>query len=338
VSRWRARYYLLCCSGVILYLPAILSYDRVPVFHRAQGAVPAIAMLVAVGALAVWRWLAGRVIRRPAHAFVPIVVVLLVSGALTAYDYFVGWAPEWYAYKGTQPYVMDLIREMNSNTADKAVYLFPYDNRNGKFEHPSLQLFYRRCLYISILTMKKDVAQLTQAVAGREVVRVVDWKHGRSLEADPKRWIAGLLTMYGQPLGITAETEAFRIESFRLLTPHPNFQVMPPMQSLEKPPAGALTLRAFAFGPTGQTKMQVGNPLRAGSYGWVLLKWSVANPTPLDYKVSVRLLANGTVVAQNDKVLLNGFHLGTTQWHPGEENYELISAAVRRARRLQLRL
>jgi hypothetical protein len=182
------------------------------------------------------------------------------------------------------------------------------------------------------------LAQLTQAVAGREVVRVVDWKHGRSLEADPKRWISGLLTMYGQPLGITVETDDFRIESFRLLTPNPNFQVMPPMQPLENPPAGALTLRAFAFGPTGQTKMKVGNPLQAGSYGWVLLKWSVAKPTPLDYKISVRLLANETVLAQNDKVLLNGFHLGTAQWHPGEENYELYLLPLKQAGRYRLQV
>jgi hypothetical protein len=110
------------------------------------------------------------------------------------------------------------------------------------------------------------------------------------------------------------------------------------MQPLEKPPAGVLILHAFAFGPSGQTKMQVGNPLWAGSDGWVLLKWSVANPTPLDYKTSVRLLANETVVAQNDKVLLNGFHLGTTQWHPGEENYELYLLPLKQAGRYHLQV
>lgn len=339
-SRWHRPVYLfLWLWLIILYLPAILSYDRVPIFHRAQGAVPAVTMLVATGALTVWRWLANRVIRKTVNVFIPVVVILLVSGTLTAYDYFFRWFPSW-SYKATQPYFMDLIRQMNSDTADQAVYLFPYDTRNGRFEHPDLQLFYHGdSPYVSISDHEgKMLTQLTQAVAGREVVRVVDWKYGRSSEADPKRWIPGLLMMYGQPLGLTAETDAFQIESFRLLTPDPNFRVMPPMQSFTMPTDGVLTLQAFAFGPTGQAKLRVGNPLQVGSYGWVLLKWSTAQPTPLDYKISVRLLDNETVVAQNDKVLLNGFHLGTTQWRPGEENYELYLLPLKQAGQYRLQI
>ncbi len=342
-SRWRRPVYLfLLLWLVILYLPAILSYDRVPVFHRAQGAVPAVAMLVALGTWTIWQWLARRIElgRGSVNAFIPVAVILLVSGTLTAYDYFFRWGPSWYAYLATQPYYMELIQQMNSETEARAVYLFPYDLRNGRFEHPDLQLFYHGASpYVSISDHEGELlTQLTQAVAGREVVRVVDWKLGRSAEADPKRWIPHLLTMYGQSLGVTTETDAYRIESFRLSASNLDFRVMPPLQPVEMPVGEGLTLRAFAFGPTRQTPLRVGSPLYVGSYGWVLLTWSVAGPTSIDYKASVRLLNKETVIAQNDKILLNGFHLGTTQWHRGEENFDLYLLPLKQAGRYRLQV
>jgi hypothetical protein len=235
---------------------------------------------------------------------------------------------------------MELVQQMNSETEAGAVYLFPYDLRNGRFEHPDLQLFYHGAApYVSISDHEGELlTQLTQAVAGREVVRVVDWKLGRSVEADPKRWIPHLLTMVGQPLGVTVETDAYRIESFRLMASNPDFHLMPPLQPVEMPVAGGLTLRAFAFGPTGQTSLRVGSPLYGGSFGWVLLKWSVAGPTSTDYKVSVRLLDKETVIAQNDKILLNGFHLGTTQWRRGEENFDLYLLPLKQAGQYHLQV
>ena len=134
---------------------------------------------------------------------VPLSIVLLVSGTITGYDYFVRWGPSWDAYLATQPYWLDLVERMNQEPEASAVYIFPYDLRNGLYEHPDLQLFYHgRATYASVADHEGGLrASLTTAIAERDVVRVVDWKVGRSAEADPKRLISGLLTMRGQSLG-----------------------------------------------------------------------------------------------------------------------------------------
>ncbi len=341
-ARWRRRAYLfLLLWLVILYLPAILSYDRVPIFHRAQGATPAVVMLVAVGTWTAWQWLARRLPRLGmGSVVVPLLIVVLVSGAITAYDYFLRWGPSWDAYLATQPYYLELVEQMNEEPEAAAVYLFPYDLRNGRFEHPDLQLFYHGpSPYISIADHEGGLlAALTEAVAGREVVRIVDWKVGRSAEADPKRLIPTLLTMRGQSLGVTAETPAYRIESFRIAASGVGFRSVPPLQPVEIPLGDGLTLRAFSFGATGQATLAVGNPLVVGQSAWVLLTWQTAKPTAADYKVSVRLVGEGEEVARQDKLLLNGFHLGTTQWHPAEEDYDLYLLPLEQTGRYHLRV
>jgi 4-amino-4-deoxy-L-arabinose transferase-like glycosyltransferase len=328
LRRWRRPAYLfLLLWLVILYLPAIFSYDRVPTFHRSQGATPAVAMLVALGGWTAWRWAAGRLAQRarPSGVALPLAAILLVSGGLTFRDYFGRWAPSWDAYAATQPYYLDLVRHMNAEAERGAVYLFPYDSRNGRFEHPDLDLFYQGAApYISITDHEGELlAALTEAVQGRQVVRVVDWKIGRSAEADPKELIPALLTMYGQPLGVTADTPAYRIHGFRLAAPHVDFRSIPPVQPLGLPVGDGLALQAYSFGAAGQAGLAVGNPLKAG-HAWVMLVWRASRPAVADYKVSVRLLDGESILAQQDRFLLNGFHLGTSHWHAGEENYDLL--------------
>jgi hypothetical protein len=328
VRRWRRPVYLfLLLWLIILYLPAIFSYDRVPTFHRSQGATPAVVMLVALGGWRVWEW-AVRRLARGAWAkgvTLPLAAILLVSGGLTFRDYFWGWGPSWDAYMATQPYYLDLVKYMNAEPELAAVYLFPYDSRNGRFEHPDLDLFYHGAApYVSVTDHEGELlAALTEAVQGRQVVRVVDWKMGRSAEADPKELIPALLTMYGQPLGVTADTPAYRIQSFRLADPHVDFRSIPPVQPLDVSVGDGLALEAFSFGTTNRARLAVGNPLKAG-HAWVMLLWRASSPSGADYKVSVRLLDGETVLAQQDKFLVNGFHLGTSHWRAGEENYDLL--------------
>jgi 4-amino-4-deoxy-L-arabinose transferase-like glycosyltransferase len=344
ISRWRRRTYLfLLLWLVILYLPAILSYDRVPIFHRAQGATPAVVMLAAVGAWTAWQWLVRRLPRlslKMKGVVVPLSIVLLVSGSITGYDYFFRWGPSWDAYLATQPYWLDLVEQMNQEPEASAVYIFPYDLRNGLYEHPDLQLFYHgRAAYASVTDHEGGLrTALTTAVAGRDVVRVVDWKVGRSAEADPKRLIPGLLTMRGQPLGVTDDTPGYRIESFRMAAPDLDFQTIPPLRAVGAPVGDGLTLRAFAFGPAGQAKLTLGGPLAVGQSAWVVLTWQTAKPAAADYKVSVRLVGEAGIMAQQDKLLLNGFHLATTQWHAAEENYDLYLLPLEQAGRYHLQV
>jgi 4-amino-4-deoxy-L-arabinose transferase-like glycosyltransferase len=327
VSRWRRRTYLfLLLWLLILYLPAILSYDRVPVFHRVQGATPAVVMLTAVGAWTAWQALVRRLPRlRVRGVVIPLLIVLLVSGTITGYDYFFRWGPSWDAYLATQPYWLDLVEQMNQEPEASVVYIFPYDLRSGPSEHPDLQLFYHgHTPYVSISDHEGQLRDaLTKAVAGRDVVRVVAWKVGRGFQADPKGLIPALLTMRGQSLGVTGETAGYQIESFRMAAPDVDFRAAPPLQPVGKPIGDGLTLRAYSFGPTGQAKLAVGNPLVAEGSAWVVLTWQTTKSASANYKVSVRLVGEAGVIAQQDKLLFNSFHLTTTQWGPAEENYDL---------------
>lgn len=343
VRRWQQPVYLfLLLWLIILYLPAVLSYDRVPTFHRSQGATPAVVMLVAVGVQTAWRWIAHRLsnVVPTKDVTVPLMAVLLVSGTVTARDYFLRWGPSWDAYLATQPYYLQLVEQMNQEPEASAVYLFSYDLRNGEYEHPDLQLFYHGSSpYVSISDHEgKMLAELTEAVAGREVVRLVHWKVGRSSEADPKQLISALLTMYGKPLGVTAETPAYRIKSFRLSAPDIDFRSMPPLWSEEVPLDNGLELRAFSFGATDQATLVSGNPLVEGQHGWVLLVWRAKGLMSVDYKASVRLVDGNTVLAQQDKYLFNGFHLGTADWQVGEEVYDLYILPLPRAGQYQLQV
>ena len=182
------------------------------------------------------------------------------------------------------------------------------------------------------------LAQLTEAVAGQEVVRVVDWKVGRSHEADPKRLIPALLTMHGTPLGVTADTSAYRIESFQLAAPDIDFGTIPPLQPTELSLGDGLELGGFSFGTTGHAVLSVGNPLLEGEYAWVLLLWRAADTISSDYKVSLRLVDEDMVLAQQDKFLFNGFHLGTSDWRPGEENYDVYILPVERSGQYRLQV
>lgn len=343
VRRWRRPAYLfLLLWLVVLYLPAVFSYDRVPTFHRSQGATPAVVMLVAVGAWAAWKWGAGRLRHQIWSEYVapPLATMLLVSGTFTFRDYFLRWGPSWDAYLATQPYYLQLVELMNAETEEGVVYVFPYDLRNGRFEHPDLQLFYHGSSpYASISDHEgKLLAELTEAVKGREVVRVVDWKVGRSTEADPKNLVPALLTMYGRPLGLTSETPAYRVESFRLAAPDVDFRAIPPLQPVEISLGEGLELRGFSFGATNRAELAVGNPLAVGSSGWVILLWRAAGSTSTDYKVSVRLVDGELVLAQQDGFLLNGFHLGTSRWGPGEENYSLFILPLERVGQYSLQV
>ncbi|MCS7259375.1 MAG: hypothetical protein NZ765_01130 [Anaerolineae bacterium] len=327
VRNWKYPVYLFTLLWLLaLYIPAFLSYDRVPVFHRAIGVVPAVAMITAIGAYQVSEWITRLTQWDSFPVRVTILAgILCVSGGITAYDYFVRWAPSWGAYLATQPYFLDLVRDMNSETEENVVYLFPYDVRSGKYEHPVLRLFYRGSTPYYFISDHEGriLKQLTSAVSGKEVVRVVDWQVGRGAEADPKRLIPTLLTMYGTPLGTQKTSPAYHIESFRLSGPNIDFQILPHWSPLDKAVGDELLLRSFSMGPCGYPTLQVGNPWRSGQYGWIALMWESIQVPRTDYKASVRLLEGEKVHAQNDKILFNGFHLETSRWGPGEVNFDI---------------
>jgi 4-amino-4-deoxy-L-arabinose transferase-like glycosyltransferase len=324
-----------------LYVPAFLSYDRVPVFHRAVGVLPAVALLVALGAWESWQWL-GRLLRRPAwsSAIVPLAAILIVSGSVAARDYFLSWAPSWNAYLATQPFYIELVERMNNETEQSTVYLIPYDLRNGIYNHPVFGLFHNGLTpYHFISDHEGRVRQeLSAAVKGKTIVRVVDWKVGRSMEADPKHLISTLLTMHGRSLSIDRSSPAYDIESFALANHDIDFTVMPTWSSLNATVGDGLVISSFAVGPCGQAVLRAEARWHLDQCGWVALVWQSHHHLQSDYKASVRLVDEDNVLAQSDKVLLNGFHLRTSQWRVGEENYDVYLLTPQREGRYELLL
>lgn len=77
---------LLIWFGVML-LPTLLS-DLAPHTLRGAGALPALALLCALGGGTLLAWISGSARVRSAGAVLLLVAVLLVSGGLTARDYF----------------------------------------------------------------------------------------------------------------------------------------------------------------------------------------------------------------------------------------------------------
>jgi hypothetical protein len=61
----------------------------------------------------------------------------------------------------------------------------------------------------------------------------------------------------------------------------------------------------------------------------VTLRWQADGPTARPLKVSVRLRdGDGTMLAQDDRVLLNDRHLHTSSWQPGETALAVYSLAL----------
>jgi len=118
-------WFLLIWLGVML-LPTLLSGDA-PHFGRMTGAAPVIAIFIAAGAV----WLIERLGKlgakpnTPIHSFAIVLMLLLVSGIITGYDYFVRYA--------THPqlaeffYVADweLGRYAAAQPTDTTIYLTP---------------------------------------------------------------------------------------------------------------------------------------------------------------------------------------------------------------------
>ena len=90
---WRirqARYRLLLVWLTIMLLPTLLS-TQAPHTLRGVGALPPLAMLYAVGAQTLLGASSRLIVSRLGAAAL-LLVVLLISGGLTARDYFTRWA------------------------------------------------------------------------------------------------------------------------------------------------------------------------------------------------------------------------------------------------------
>ncbi len=131
--RPRYMWLLVCLLG--LWLPALLS--SVGTLRLSGFLVPYYA-LMSVGLLAVIRWLAGRL---PGHSTARwsrgalVALVMVVSGSLTGYNYFVRWSNEPEVYRQFMGPLVDLARYLadKSRTHDLLIPFELYSDPNSRF-------------------------------------------------------------------------------------------------------------------------------------------------------------------------------------------------------------
>jgi hypothetical protein len=147
--------------------------------------------------------------------------------------------------------------------------------------------------------------------------RMVYWVTWFESDMDPHGAASALLDAHGRRLGEVA----FRgyLVRWWQLDPPTRFRLFDELQ-----PVG---LR-FEPGVTLQAADWHGRetPATAGRRALVSLRWQADGSTPRPLKVSLRLRdANGTTVAQEDRVLLSDLHRRTTSWQPGETALNVYS-------------
>lgn len=164
VSRFRQPPYLFLLVGLfVLWLPAPLS---APAVHslRLSGMLPFYYALLAIGLVTPAGWIAGR-LSQPTMAPLPklaaLILIVLISGRTTVYDYFVRWAKEPIVYDLYEGALVDLTDYLltASRTAD---ILLP----EHLYAHPTVRLLLHDTF--------QEVDMSPEATVGRPVILVDD--------------------------------------------------------------------------------------------------------------------------------------------------------------------
>jgi len=189
-------------------------------------------------------------------------------------------------------------------TANDVVYLdvphpFHYYAERLNFAAPT------RYLFVDIHTAADT---LTAEAAGRDRLYWITW---RGSDTDPRGVIPFLAQKYGQQLG-QRDFRGYRVVWFSLPPDVSTFDLPidpPPVQALF---GDALQLDGAAFGEP---------QIHPGDTPWTTLHFTLLRPVDVDYRVSVRLrAADGRVVGQIDKDLLNDRHFRTSAWPLDDPN------------------
>ncbi len=133
------------------------------------------------------------------------------------------------------------------------------------------------------------------------------WVTWRGSDTDPRGIIPFLLSKQaGAPQG-EKQFRGYRVQWWRL-TDAP-FSLPADLPPAEVNFDNVLRLDGLAFS----------HLVAAGGFGWVTMHLSLQQPTAIDYKISVRLrAADGRVLAQSDKYILNDRHVRTSAWIPAD--------------------
>jgi len=325
---WRLRqppYLFLVVWWLVMLLPSILAPDPIPHYLRAIGALPA-AAIIAARPLAGWLSSLSFPLShlRPKTA-APLLLLasLPVYVAWAGYDlwhtYFRVWLPRdevYYAYYG---YLVDLAEQVNSDPDSRSVYLFPvnYDRRNDPFNAYTLELLCHgrvSCRYIIVddATVARDLADIS---AGKQRVKLIVWTHGEHVDADPRQVLSFFLERFG------CKTEERALRGYKIVTYELPSTAVDFTLPLDFTPVSA------DYGPLQLAAQAYSFTAPSGEPAWVVLRWQVVQPIPVNYRVSLRLTdAAGHLAGQADGDLMDNDHRFSSQWPPGQDatTYHLL--------------
>ena len=289
---------------VLGVLPSVLSVNP-PGYFRISGAIPAVAVLVGLGASHVWELAEARLPTHLRGIAGPLVVgVLLVGAGLTARDYFAVWGPSDVAYRAMMADKVDVARHLNAWTSTERVFLAP---------------LYAQDFTIQFLTRDRPpdtfdmgttmVLPSPSPRAVRYVFPIFDEEHPARL----RPWLPS----------VTREEISYDSTGRRALLR----SLVVDGRDLPSPPSQPVAL----LGDLVALLEHVASPAaRAGEALGVRIVWLALEPMATDYTVFLHLRdAGGQTRAQYDGLLARGA-FPTTRWRPGDrvvEQYELALPA-----------
>jgi 4-amino-4-deoxy-L-arabinose transferase-like glycosyltransferase len=170
-------------------------------------------------------------------------------------------------------------------------------------------------LFVDINTVADRLTSLTQGY------KRLFWVRWFKSDTDPRASVPWLLEKYGHREGERA-FRGYQVTWYRL-PPEPRFELAPALEPVGGT-AGGVTLVASAIGGRGPRETSTFAEARskvvpADKAAWAVLRWRVEGAAA-DYKASVLLRdAQGHLVGQEDRYLLNDRHLRARFWSAGEE-------------------
>lgn len=304
VARRKPAHFILLLTIAIFTLPPLLT-EAAPLPRRWTGAMPFVAMLAALGVVAIYDWLCPR-LQRPSGRGILVgvlTVLLLGSAGLSTADYFGPYAANpqlFWAYDAGMTQVAEYI----AGRPDAAILLSPYDR------------FY-------------EVVDLVQAEAGRAPVQSYN---GLACSLFPR------VTERDTEWIIITEKDASTLPAMRKMFPLNEivWRLNSPVGSyarVMRVPSGQsaqLALSQTASADFGGRIQLIGFELPVSSPPGENVPVTIAleDVAPLDrlYKVFVHLRgSDGAVIAQDDRTPCAN-SLNEADWRPGNivlETYQL---------------
>lgn len=312
---------LLLILWPVMLLPAILAPENAPHHLRLIGAAPATYILVGLGMCFAVDGYARLVEKFGGSASTlsrrsPWVMLIVVFGLIsvqTYRDYFIHWADEVDHTMPFDVYAEDLARQMTAETELGLTWLIPMDLRAAhEARHYSLDFLYRgQSSYNYVPVDELSAARvMTEAVAGKQTLKVVRWVQDKHREADARELVSFLLTTAGAALIGSESHPVYTIETYRLPSPNTQFALPAIETPVDATLDGLIQVRRATV---------TQHPAGAGLVA-VAVTYAPIAPIDADYKASIRLvwLEGGAVVAQKDRQLMHNWHQGTGLW-PREE-------------------